>query len=123
MMINPHAHPEQVLFYQIITYDSRDYFFDMFYFDQGTWSNPYTTYGVDDSVEIYGETPLTRRKPKSYDLNVAGRLKEIVLSGPASLDKNLDHWKVAGALYFGSILNGEATIRSRISSIDFTYEK
>ena len=121
-MINPHASPQQILFYQVVTFDSRGSIFDKFWFDNGTFNEPYLTYGVSDSVQHYGLPALTMRKVRTYDLSFADRLKEIVLAGPSSLDKDLNRWKVAGGLYVGSMVNGEATIRSRIRLIDFTYE-
>ncbi len=121
-MINPYTSPQQILFYQVVTYDSRGLIFDKYWFDNGTLNEPYLTYGVSDSVQNYELPALTMRKVRAYDLSIADRLKEIVLAGPSSLDKDLNHWKVAGGLYFGSMVNGEATIRSRIRLIDFTYE-
>lgn len=122
VMINPYVSPQQVLFYQIITYDSRGWVFDRFWFDQGTWDDPYLTYGVSESVETYGVSALMVGRARRYDLNILNRLREIVLTGPSTLDKNLDHWKVGG-LYFGSMVNGEATIRSQVGFIDLTFER
>ena len=65
---------------------------------------------------------LPKGHERTYNLNIIDRLKQVVLEGPASLDKDLHHWKVAGGLFFGSWVNGEAVIHSKISSIDFTYE-
>jgi hypothetical protein len=120
-MINPYRSPEQVLFYQIITYDSRGWLFDGFWFNGGTDNAPYVSYGVSDSVQNYGLAGLVPRRPQAYNLEIGDRLRELVLTGPSSLDKDFTHWKVGGDLYFGSILNGEAAIRTRIDSIDFTY--
>jgi len=121
-MINPYTSPQQILFYQVITYDSRGLVFNKDWFDNGTWDEPYMTYGVDDSVQNYGMQALTIGNERRYNLNIIDRLKQVVQEGPASLDKDLHHWKVAGGLYFGSWVNGEAVIHSKISSIDFTYE-
>jgi hypothetical protein len=121
-MINPFTSPQQILFYQIITYDSRGSVFNKEWFDYGTYSDPYMTYGVSDSVQNCGVPALTIGKGIAYNLNIIDRLKQVVLEGPVSLDKDLNHWKAAGGLYFGSWVNGEATIRSKIGFIDFTYE-
>jgi len=121
VLINPYVSPQQVLFYQIITYDSRGWLFDRLWFDQGTWSDPTMTYGISDSVETFGVSALMAGRARRYDLNILNRLKEIVLTGPSSLDKNFDRWKVGG-LYLGSMVNGEATIHSRMGGIDLTFE-
>ena len=101
------------LFYQIITYDSRDFPFD------GSWFFTTPPYGVnDDILTNYGQPRLVPGGLSIfYDIDVAARLKSLIQSsGSPVADKEVNHWKFVGA-YFGSMVNGEAVITSRLSLI------
>jgi hypothetical protein len=100
-------------FYQIITYDSREFQFD------GTWFARTAPYGVND--DIFTNYAQSRLVPGGlgvfYDIDIAARLRELI-EAPSSpvVDKDMNHWKFVGA-YFGSMVNGEAVITSRVSLI------
>jgi hypothetical protein len=104
---------DQVIFYQLITYDSRGEHFTGFWFFSGP-----TEYGVNDSVDVLGFSPLVLHEgPVAYSINVLSRVTELIANGPEPLDKDLHHWKVSG-LYLGSATNGEARIVSSHSNIN-----
>jgi hypothetical protein len=116
IFLNPTA--EQVIFYQLITYDSRGRPFTGWWFFSGP-----TVYGVNDSVEVLGFPPLFPREGAiPYSINVLPRVTELIANGPAPLDKDLRHWKVSG-LYLGSATNGEAQIISTHSHISLEGER
>jgi hypothetical protein len=108
---------EQVIFYQLITYDSREAHFTGFWF----YSGP-TVYGVNDSVDALGFSPLVPHGgPVAYSINVLPRVTALIANGPEPLDRDLRNWKVSG-LYLGSATNGKAQIVSTHSYISLEGE-
>ena len=108
--LNPVA--EQVLFYQLMTYDSRGAHFTGFWFFTGP-----SEYGVNDSVDVLGFPSLrVHEGPVAYSIDVLPRVQALIANGPESLDKDLRNWKLGG-LYIGSATNGEAQIVSHHSAI------
>ncbi len=97
----------QVIFYQVVTYDSRGAEFNGFWFFSGP-----TEFGVNDSVDRLGGNALkVGEGPLFYDLDILPRIKIHIANGPTGLDKDLSHWKVSG-LYLSANTNGEAKIDS-----------
>jgi len=115
LFLNPTA--EQVIFYQLITYDSRGAHFGGFWFFTGP-----TVYGINDSVDVLGFPPLVPYEgPVAYRIDVLPRLTELLANGPAPLDRDVRHWKVSG-LYLGSATNGEAQIVSTHGNVSLVGE-
>lgn len=98
---------EQIIFYQIVTFDSRGAFFSGFWFFQGP-----KIFGVNDSVSLLGANALQVGDGGIlYQLEVLSRVRSLITHGPVGLDKDLSHWKLRG-FYLSSNTNGEATIES-----------
>jgi hypothetical protein len=116
VFLNPAA--EQVIFYELITYDSRGRHFTGWWFFSGP-----TVYGVSDSVEVLGFSALSPHEgPVVYSIDVLPRMVELITNGPAPLDTDLRHWKVSG-LYLGSATNGAAQIISIHSNVSLVGER
>jgi len=123
VFVNYHTKPNspQAFFYQFHTYDSRPEDFTGWFFT-GHSGEGFNNWGYSEYYDYYGYTELVPGRPgKAYDINIASRVKGLITSAPGNLDKELSHWKVKG-IYVGSMLNGEATIRSAVDSVDFLYE-
>jgi hypothetical protein len=123
VFINYHTNPNppQTFFYQFNTYDSRLEDYPGWFFT-GNYGGGFNNWGYSEYYDYYGYTELLPgRSGKIYDINIASRVKELISSAPGNLDRELSHWKVKG-MYVGSMLNGEATIRSVVDSVDFLYE-
>ncbi|MBI3273536.1 MAG: Ig-like domain-containing protein [Candidatus Colwellbacteria bacterium] len=105
----------QGLFYQIVTFDSRNTSFNGFWFDtQGP------IFGVSDSVSMLGGSPLLQGGAAIfYNLNIAERVKSLIQNNPHGLDKNLNNWKVFGA-YYGSYVSAGSKITSEYKALDIS---
>jgi len=102
---------QQVLNYQVETFDSREAEFNGAY-----WSfqaaNGETVYGVSDSLGVYGIGQLkVLVTGKIFSLPILKRVKQLIKANPLGLDPNLRHWKVK-AFFAGSTTNGHAFIQS-----------
>ncbi len=123
VFVNYHTNPNspQAFFYQFVTFDSRPENYSGWFFS-GNYGEGYYNWGYSEYYDYYGYKELVPgRSGKTYDINIAPRVKELISSAPGNLDRELSHWKVKG-MYVGSLLNGEATIRSVVDSVDFLYE-
>jgi hypothetical protein len=88
----------RVLFYQIVTFDSRKAYFN------GGWFDTAPHYGIDDSIQIYKKPHLVPgRRAIRYNVDIADRIKKLIQKGPTNdylnkndlpeLDKDLSHWR------------------------------
>ncbi|MSQ47228.1 MAG: hypothetical protein EXR78_02380 [Deltaproteobacteria bacterium] len=106
------------LFYQIVSYDSRNASFN------GSWfmtEAPY--FGVNDDMAVYNRPLLVSGAPSVwYDIDIAERVKFLIRTSPylpgdtIGPHKDLKNWQLA-QVYFGSLINGEAALTSRHSEI------
>src|SRR5262249_14489560 len=102
---------QQLLNYQVITFDSRGQIFDGLYWSFVN-SEGVTIYGVNDSLETLGMFPLEVGDPGKYRVVAVGlRVRELIKNNPWGLDTTLSDWGSAW-LYGGSYTNGEARITS-----------
>lgn len=117
IFLNFSVAPPQVLYYQVITYDSRGLEFDKYWFANGVVGYERLEFGVSDSIQRLGFSALTPGAGAvGYLVDVLPRLKEQIASGPEGLDRNLEHWKLHG-FYMGSSTNGAAAITSRYGPV------
>lgn len=118
---NTSPNPPQAFFYQFNTYDSRRENYPG-WFLAGEYGEGFNNWGYDEYYDYYGYKELVPgRSGKTYDINIAPRVRELIASAPGNLDRDLSHWKVKG-MYVGSWLNGEAKILSLVDSVDLLYE-
>ncbi|HEV8711468.1 MAG TPA: hypothetical protein VGX03_01410 [Candidatus Binatia bacterium] len=116
--------PERTLnhyvFYQLVSFDSRGFTFNGFWFQtspgQGGW-------GVSDSVDVYGYTyDAVDGQPKTFDINFKDRLISLLQHNPylpcgtipGLCDAN--NWTPESP-YFGSLATGEAAGHTAFWSI------
>jgi hypothetical protein len=115
--LNTAVTPRQVLYYQIVTYDSRGLTFDAFWFAAGMTGTGGHEFGVSDSVQILGFAPLTPGGGAvGYRMDILPRLRALIAAGPPGLERDLTKWQLRG-MYLGSGTNGAAKIVSRHAQI------
>jgi|SRR5882672_963247 len=111
VLLNTSSH--QAMFYQVMTYDSRGYYFNGSWFFTGADGH---VWGVADTVDVLGSPSLVPGgTTQLYQLEVGQRINTLIATRP-ELDQDLSHWKVAG-IYAGSATNGNARIVSTIGNI------
>lgn len=111
----------EVLWYYIITYDSRGLYPD------GAWQYVRADLGdvptrgggnvyehlLIDRIQTFGYMPLVPGGgAKTFLCSILPRLKSKIQNAPDGVDRNLANWKVA-TMYVGSIVEGEGIIVSR----------
>jgi hypothetical protein len=117
IFVNFSMFPPQVLYYQVITYDSRGWEFDGAWFESGAMEYGRLEFGVSDSIQRLGFSSLTPGAGAvGYLVDVLPRLKAHIATGPEGLDRTLGNWKLHG-FYMGSGTNGAATITSRYGPV------
>tara|TARA_B100000029_G_scaffold455941_1_gene483573 strand:+ start:363 stop:1157 length:795 start_codon:yes stop_codon:yes gene_type:complete len=122
----------QILFYQIYLYDTRQTAgcgdipceATTVWFDQGSESMAAPWYGVSHLIANYGSPCLSQGTPHYYSLDVLPYLEQVINDGPSSLtpgypalDTNLNNWRVT-QMYLGTALVGDVQLRSIFSKID-----
>jgi len=120
VFLNTVTEPDQRLFYQIATFDTRwpnqntdSWFYSGEIFDGIAY------YGYDDSITNgYHLRPLVKRGPwRNLNLDIRNRVAYLIGAGPNSIDKDLSHWKVYG-MYVGSSIFGKGHIQSQLKGIN-----
>lgn len=102
---------QQVLNYEIPSFDSRGAEFDG-YFWSFQAANGETVYGMNDDLSVYGLEQLERLgRGKIFSLPVLARVRSLIQANPMGLDTDLAHWKVEG-FFSGSTTHGQAFIQS-----------
>jgi len=124
----------QVLFYQIILYDTRQDLgcgfnpcqANTLWFDKGTSQSSAmggsTWYGVSHSIANYGKPCLKPMGPAgNYSLNVLPKLNQVIdsaaSSGAAGLDSNKSNWRVT-QMYLGIGLQGDTLLTTLFYDVD-----
>jgi hypothetical protein len=122
IFLNLSVFPRQVLYYQVVTYDSHGWEFDGAWFERGVVGYGRLEFGVSDSIQRLGFSALIPGAGAvGYLVDVLPRLKAHIAAGPEGLDRNLENWKLYG-FYMGSATNGAATITSRYGPVRITDE-
>lgn len=111
----------QTLFYQIILRDS-DAGYNNHACNSGTnWFSTSGAFGVNQTIGVYGQACLTptanpNQSLTPYTLDVLDRLKLVIQSGPADLDKDLQNWKVTES-YIGLGMNGSTMLTAKFADV------
>ncbi len=68
-------------------------------------------FGLDDSLPLLGLPYVTGERPRSIVIDLLPRVRQLIVSGPAKMDRNPSHWVVNSA-YAGQHILGDFRLSS-----------
>ena len=68
-------------------------------------------YGVGDNLSAFGLANAELGRETTYEIDLAGRIKELIRSGNHGIDPDVSHWTITSH-YHGQAIWGNVTLES-----------